>query len=70
MRLIGDLDANERQILACLVRGMSNRHIAVASEMSLEDVESVRASMMTKLLAKRAADAVRIGLLAGVDRAN
>ena len=70
MRLVGDLDANERQILGCLVRGMSNTHIAVASGTSLENVVSVRASMMTKLLVKRTADAVRIGLLAGVDRAD
>jgi two-component system response regulator FixJ len=70
MRLVSALDVNEREILVCLVRGMSNRQIAVTSRTSVESVESVRASMMTKLRAKSTADAVRIGLLTGVTGAD
>ena len=68
--LVGALDAGERQILRCVVSGMSSRGIAAAKEIGLAQVEDFRRSMMGKLLARTTADAVRIGLLAEVDRAN
>lgn len=70
MRLIDRLDATERQILRYLVLGMSNKDIAAKTGIGLSNVETYRASMMEKLKAKRTADAVRIGLLGEVDRAN
>jgi len=66
-RLVGTLDTTELQVLRCLVNGMANKDIAVATGSSIEDVERVRATMMKKLNAMRTADAVRIGLYAGVD---
>ena len=69
-RLVGGLSAGERQILRCVVSGMSPRGIAAAKEISVAQVEDVRMSMMRKLQARTTADAVRIGLLAEVDRAS
>ena len=69
-RLIDRLDATERQILRYLIRGTSNKDIAARMGIGLENVETDRATMMEKLQAKRTADAVRIGLLGEVDRAN
>ena len=68
-RLVGGLSVRELQILRCVVSGMSNRGIAAAKGISLAEVEDFRISMMGKLLARTTADAVRIGLLAEVDRA-
>ena len=67
-RLVRGLDAAERQILAFVVRGMSNKEIAGVTGSDPEDVRRHRASMMEKLNARTAADAVRIGLVAGLDR--
>lgn len=69
-RLVGALDATELLRLACFVRGMSARGTAASMGVSVEDVELYRASMMKKLDARRTADAVRIGLYAGVDPAS
>jgi DNA-binding CsgD family transcriptional regulator len=66
-RLVGALDATERQSLACLVCGMSVNDSAAFLGLPVEDAERHRASMMKKLNARRIADAVRIGLYAGVD---
>jgi FixJ family two-component response regulator len=68
--LVGALDASELQILKCLVRGMSGRGTATWTGMALDDVERSRAAVMKKLNARRIADAVRIGLYAGVDLPN
>lgn len=69
-RLVGTLDANELQVLKCLVNGMSGRGTAIWAGMAPDDVERSRAAVMRKLNAKRTADAVRIGLYAGVDLPN
>lgn len=66
-RLVGALDGIEFQILECMVRGMSNREIAEQMGIEPETLERFRSSMMTRLNAKRASDAVRIGLHAGLD---
>jgi FixJ family two-component response regulator len=65
-RLVGSLDATERQVLECLVSGMSKKHTAALLRIRLEDVEHSQASMMNKLSAATTADAVRIGLEAGL----
>jgi hypothetical protein len=49
---------------------MSGRDIATAKGIGLAEAEDLRISMMTKLQARTTADAVRIGLLADVDRAD
>jgi FixJ family two-component response regulator len=69
-RLVGTLDASELQVLKCLVQGMSGKGTAVWACMAADDVERSRAAVMSKLNAKRTADAVRIGLYAGVDLPN
>lgn len=48
---------------------MSKMEIAAAVEIGFENMESLRAILMTKLLARKTADVVRIGLLEGVDQA-
>lgn len=65
-RLVGTLDAVERHVLSCLIRGMSGRDIALQTAYVKGDLERIRASMMQKLNASGIADAVRIGLNAGV----
>jgi len=69
-RLVWGLDARELEVLRCIVRGSSDRSIAAENGISVAAVEGFRSSMMRKLLARTTADAVRIGLLAEVDRAN
>jgi FixJ family two-component response regulator len=66
-RLVKDLDAAEEQILRFVVRGLSDRQIAAATSSDWENVRRFRASLMMKLNARTAADAVRIGLYAEVD---
>jgi FixJ family two-component response regulator len=67
-RLVWGLDARELEVLRCIVRGNSDRSIAAVKGISIAAVEGFRNSMMRKLLARTTADAVRIGLLAEVDR--
>lgn len=64
---VGTLDASERRILACLVGGMSAKAIAESLGEAPGDVERARAALMKKLGASRTADAVRIGLYAGIE---
>ena len=66
-RLVARLDATELQILKCVVRGISDKGIVGLTNLTAEEVERARASMMKKLNARRTADAVRIGLNAGLD---
>ena len=65
--LVESLDAAELLLLRCLVRGMSARTGASVLGISLDEVEVTRASMMRKLGAVATADAVRIGIFAGLD---
>lgn len=67
-RLVSALDATELEILGGMVRGMSDRDIAALLEIEPESFGRYRSSMMNKLGARRACDAVRVGLHAGVDR--
>lgn len=67
-RLVSHLDAAELFVLVGLIRGLSRQAIAANSQRSLDDVERTFRSLMKKLNAQTIADAVRIGLYAGVDR--
>lgn len=64
---VNALSPRERQVLSALVAGQSNREIALALNISPRTVEIHRSNMMTKLQAGSVADAVRIGLYAGLD---
>lgn len=61
------LNYSEYQILRGIVRGLSNKDMALLMKASSEDLERCRASMMRKLNATRTADAVRIALVAGIE---
>ena len=67
MGLIDTLDQTEVKVLACLVEGMSRKDIASCFGLSLDEVERMFQSTMRKLKAERIADAVRIGICAGLD---
>ena len=60
------LTPRERAVLAALVAGRSNKEIARDMGISHRTVEVHRASMMTRLGAKNLAEAVRMGLAAGL----
>jgi FixJ family two-component response regulator len=66
-RLVASLNASEAQLLECLVRGMSDADIAAALGITLGAARLSRTATLTKLSARSIADAVRIGLDAGVD---
>ena len=68
MRLIETLDPLEERVLACLVWGMSRRNIASSVGLRMEEVERSFQSMMGKLQAGHIADAVRVGICAGMGR--
>ena len=68
MGLVGTLDRSEVKVLACLVEGMSRKDIASCFGLSLDEVEHSFQSTMKKLQAERIADAVRIGICAGLER--
>lgn len=61
------LSPREREVLTALIAGKSNKQIAQMLDISPRTVEIHRANMMTKLRARTVADAVRIGLYAGLD---
>ena len=67
MRLVATLGKTEVKVLACLVNGMSRKDIASCFGLSLDEVEHSFQSTMKKLQAERIADAVRIGICAGLD---
>ena len=66
-RLVANLNASQVQLLECLVRGMSDADIAAAVGITLDAARLSRTTTLTKLSARSIADAVRIGLYAGVD---
>lgn len=65
--LVETLTTRERQVLLGLVDGLSNKGIARALNISPRTVEIHRGHLMRKIGAKSVADAVRIGLYAGLD---
>uniref|UniRef100_UPI00140C4FE0 LuxR C-terminal-related transcriptional regulator n=1 Tax=Altererythrobacter segetis TaxID=1104773 RepID=UPI00140C4FE0 len=66
LSLIADLTVVERQILCALVQGRSIKSIATMLSLPLQSVVSDRDALLEKLSARTVADAVRIGLLAGM----
>ena len=64
---VGALSPRERQVLTLLIAGLSNKRIGQTLEISPRTVEIHRSNMMTKLRARSVADAVKLGLYAGLD---
>jgi len=67
---VARLSARELDVLALLMVGDSNKEIAQRLGISPRTVEIHRGNMMRKLRARSGTDAVRIGLLAGLDGAD
>jgi two-component system response regulator FixJ len=66
---VNALSRREKQVLTGLIGGLSNRAIAQTLAISPRTVEIHRSNMMNKLRARSVADAVRVGLYAGLDEA-
>ena len=66
-QLVSTLTPRERETLTLLTRGYSNRGIADKLKISPRTVEIHRASALKKVNAGSTADAVRIGIYAGLD---
>ena len=64
---VEELTPRERQVLAALIGGMSNKEMARSLSISPRTVEIHRGHMMTRLGANSIAEAVKIGLYAGLD---
>jgi len=65
VRRVAGLSARERDVLAGLVSGLSNKEIARDLNISPRTVESYRANIMTKTRAGSLSELVRITLLTG-----
>jgi two-component system response regulator FixJ len=65
---IARLSKREREVLNCLVRGLSNKMTAHELGISSRTVEVYRASMMAKLAAKALPDAIKTIYQAGLAR--
>ena len=65
--LVAALSSVESQLLAWLVMGAGAQEIAVRLGMTAKRAAAVRRQMMKKLNARSSADAVRIGIYAGLD---
>ena len=63
---VDGLSPREREVLACLVKGMANKVVAHELGISPRTVEVHRANLMDKLGARSLPDLVRIGLAAGM----
>jgi len=61
-----DLSKRQRQVLAGVVRGRSNKVIAWELGLSVRTVEAYRAQLIARLGARNTADAVRLALAAGL----
>jgi FixJ family two-component response regulator len=66
---IADLSAREREVLASMVEGRSNKETAKLLGISSRTVEIHRGNTIRKLAARSTAEAVRIGIYAGVGEA-
>ena len=65
--LVATLSKRERETLTLLTKGASNKAIAEALQISPRTVEIHRAAAFRKINAGSTADAVRIGVYAGLD---
>ena len=68
LALVAQLSAREKQVITLITRGLSNKAIATDLDISPRTVEIHRANAFAKLNAASTADAVRIGVYAGLDR--
>jgi RNA polymerase sigma factor (sigma-70 family) len=66
-RAVDDLSPREREILVLMTKGMSNKDMAAAVDLSPRTIELHRKNMMRRLAARSPSDAVRIAIYAGVD---
>ncbi|MCP5378825.1 MAG: LuxR family transcriptional regulator [Novosphingobium sp.] len=64
---VARLSGRERQVLSCLLRGLSNREIGAELEISHRTAETHRANMLAKLQAHSTPEAIRIAIEAGQD---
>ena len=64
--LVGGLNARERQVLQGIMGGRQNKMIAHHLGLSVRTVEAYRSQLLDKLGVKGTADAVRLGLAAGL----
>lgn len=65
--MVETLSKREKQVIAELIRGHSNKEIARSLSISLRTAENHRANAFSKIGARMTADAVRIGIYAGLD---
>jgi two-component system response regulator FixJ len=63
---LASLSRRERQVLAGLVEGQTNKEIARQFELSPRTVEVYRAKLMTKMQASNISELVRFAMRAGV----
>jgi DNA-binding NarL/FixJ family response regulator len=68
IQIVGRLDEAELELLALLVLGESTRSVATKLGTGPGEIEARQVSLMQKLSATTTAEAVRLGLLAGIDR--
>ncbi len=68
--LLERLTQREREVLECIVQGLSNKAIAKALGLSAKTVEVHRASLMAKLGAHSVAALVRLALQSEADRSH
>lgn len=69
-QMVASLSAAEVSILKDIVAGNSDRAMAARHGKGLDEIRILRASLMDKLDARRIADAVRVGIYAGLDLPN
>jgi FixJ family two-component response regulator len=65
---VDHLSEREFEVLELMIEGNSNKEIGRELSISPRTVEIHRANMMRKLNARTPSDAVRLAMLAGVDR--
>lgn len=65
-RAVADLSRREAEVLSALVSGASNKVMATELGISPRTIEIHRANVLRKLGARSTADAVRIGIYAGL----
>lgn len=65
-RRIATLSAREREVLACLIAGKSNKVIAFELGLSIRTVEMHRVRMMRRLAVRGLPEALRLAQLAGI----
>jgi len=63
---VGELTARQRQVLECLVRGLRNKQTAAALGIGEKTVKMHRARMIERLGCVGSADAIRLGVEAGL----